>query len=359
MILVKNSIEGKTLSVVRPFLALLVVFIHTSYPSGNGDSLYFLLNELIARKIAIIAVPCFFMISGYLFYVNKDNYNLYDYRNTLMKKSRTLLVPYLFWNVLGYYSLFIVRGYDMGVMPWDVYKIMWNGYDVYSVNSIIGYSFAPITVPYGNSVLWFVRDIMIVMIFSYPLYFIIKRYGFCVVFLLIACRVFYIGLPISGFGIDAFCFFSIGAYFSIRNHNIISWLGNRWKYVLVMYIGGLVVMTNNTYNSPFLDVSYQILGGAAIISVAYYLVKRESSICPSLLTLSESSFFIYAFHNITLFVITTKPILHLFGIIPYVGCSLGYLFVTTYKVAICVALFYLLKLKTPSFLSLIVGGRIK
>ena len=84
----KNSVESKTLSLVRTFLSLLIVFIHTNYQLGIGDDSYRFFSELISGKIAIIAVPCFFMISGYLFSYNEN------IRDFIIKKIRTIVIPY-------------------------------------------------------------------------------------------------------------------------------------------------------------------------------------------------------------------------------------------------------------------------
>lgn len=62
-----------------------VVFAHLSLP-----------NELL-KFINIFHMPLFFFISGYLFSMEK-----YDFQNLIKRKAKTLLIPYLFFAICSY-----------------------------------------------------------------------------------------------------------------------------------------------------------------------------------------------------------------------------------------------------------------
>jgi fucose 4-O-acetylase-like acetyltransferase len=86
---------------------ILIVFLH-SYNLGDeiikintsiaDRSFVFFLQYFISQGIARVAVPIFFAISGYLFFVNRKN-TLGDYAVNLQKRFKSLVVPYLFWSI--------------------------------------------------------------------------------------------------------------------------------------------------------------------------------------------------------------------------------------------------------------------
>jgi fucose 4-O-acetylase-like acetyltransferase len=64
-------------------------------------------SNLFSYVLGGIAVPLFFFISGFLFFLNIENFNLQSYGNKLQTRGKTLLIPYLFWNLfaIAIYSL--------------------------------------------------------------------------------------------------------------------------------------------------------------------------------------------------------------------------------------------------------------
>ena len=92
-----------------------------------------------------IAVPYFFLVSGYFFF-KKNYYEDWNIRNIgesawvkmIIVKCRTLLVPFVFWNVIGLLLLIITR---------QQYS--------FSIQSLFNSEW------YGP--LWYVRDLMFMM----------------------------------------------------------------------------------------------------------------------------------------------------------------------------------------------------
>lgn len=81
---------------------ILVLYIHSGfhdYPNEiQGMAFNFRLQEFISGMIGRCAVPLFFMISGYLFFIGLSHGNKADYSKLwikMRKRTRTLLVPYL------------------------------------------------------------------------------------------------------------------------------------------------------------------------------------------------------------------------------------------------------------------------
>lgn len=83
---------------MRLILAMLVVLLHIKIVSGSGLAYYFLTSFEVTSRIA---VPCFFLISGYLFYKGfEEKWDWTLYLNKMKKRVRSLIIPYLLWNVL-------------------------------------------------------------------------------------------------------------------------------------------------------------------------------------------------------------------------------------------------------------------
>ena len=67
----KNSIESKTLNLMRFPLAVLIVLLYTGITCGPEDFTYYLVNY-INTPIVELAVPTFFFMSGYLFFTGEN-----------------------------------------------------------------------------------------------------------------------------------------------------------------------------------------------------------------------------------------------------------------------------------------------
>lgn len=98
-----NRYVSNKISNLNLVLSVLIVALHSSCRGqliygGEGYEVNFALQSLI-KIIADSAVPMFFVMSGYLLFYK---YDIREYLDTLNKKVRTLLIPYVLWNVLGF-----------------------------------------------------------------------------------------------------------------------------------------------------------------------------------------------------------------------------------------------------------------
>ena len=85
------------LDVVRGICMLLVFFQHSIlYFPINFSELYPWCNHLF-KSISTFFMPCFFLVSGFLYSKSKR-----DYKSSMMEKTRRLLVPYAFVCVLQF-----------------------------------------------------------------------------------------------------------------------------------------------------------------------------------------------------------------------------------------------------------------
>ena len=107
-----TDLQSRTIDTLRFPLMLGVVFIHSAfmsyfYPDGRtvfdleNMPVYSLAAYIFSDNLGQIAVPLFFFMSGYLFfYGNGGGFGWRGYLVKLKKRCRTLLVPYVVWNVV-------------------------------------------------------------------------------------------------------------------------------------------------------------------------------------------------------------------------------------------------------------------
>lgn len=148
------------------------------------------------------AVPLFYVISGYLYFLKSDSFTWQGYRNKISKKCVTLLLPYFVWNVIGiiaYPHGFLdaslsekLLGFWSCKMEWGSWSGPWDG------------------------PLWFMRDLFVVMLFGPIISVLIKRLGILLPVLLAIPYLCHIRAICPGITSVSFFYFSIGSYLAIK-----------------------------------------------------------------------------------------------------------------------------------------------
>lgn len=353
----RESSTSKVLNLLRFPLAALVVFIHTPF-SNNHSDISFYIGTFISEELATIAVPTFFFISGYLFFAKYNVFEWKQYSRAMKRKFSTLVIPYILWNALIFYGYGMLHGFELGISPFDLYKIFWAQSDGYVATSIFGYQFSILSSPYLG-VLWFIRDLIVAMMFTPLFWHIITRLRFYSIFLFLVPYLLYIAIPIKGFGLVALTFFPIGATFSICGTDIVQGLKGYNKIIISLFLISLLTK----FGLDISGISYhRLLGQIVIISgVAASLVLADFSlkfarISTALIILGEASFFIYVGHTLPIFNLLKK--LELIQIIPHIGFSLYYILSWCLRISIVVVIYFAMKKVCPQILSVLVGGRL-
>ncbi len=114
--------ESKTIENLRVILCFMILLIHVPFLVKNqedivySNGIIYTTYILFKRGLLSAAVPIFFFISGYLFFLNVENFNHHAYIKKLNKRLYSLLIPYIVWNIIyiGYQfvsepSLFLTK----------------------------------------------------------------------------------------------------------------------------------------------------------------------------------------------------------------------------------------------------------
>lgn len=326
-------ILSEDIKLLRFPLAVLIVFMHCDpiqdvivFKGHNVDFAYnyiMYLTYFIARVLGDISVPLFFAISGYLFFVNAKKFDKYEYYNKLKKRSKTLLIPYLVWQILFLIKVIVTKintGYNndnpiYSYTPIQYLESLWFYPIKYS--NIIGNKMfqwgAPINIP-----LWFVRDLIVTVCFSFLIFKILKDKKWGLIFLsLLFIFSYVIILPQwilpPGLNFISVFYFSAGAYIGIHKFPIINYLIMYKYYIFFVYIiiivSDLLTMhVNHTCKgyeeNNVIHVADRLVGIVFFITIASICVIKSSRnsfvfiIKTKISSYAKYAFILFAMHSL-------------------------------------------------------------
>ena len=370
-----EELQSQTIRWLRFPLAVAVVYTHailpeelqidlwqTNYKALSGWDVINIIRVFFTEVFVRVARPCFFMISGFLFYSKIEKWGKQVYIDKIKRRIKTLLIPYLLWNliavIIAAFFLFI-RNDSSLVTFWNdlwnngILKVFWN----YRSNSygVTQFGFhLQFYYPY-NAPLWFIRDLIMMVFLSPAIYYFLK---YTKIIGIIILGIFFsteIWIYTPGFSINAFFFFGLGAYFSIHGKNMIIELRKRTILWLLLATVSLIL---SIYNQSVFFQLYIIFGSITIINIASYVLEcgRLSTVNKYILSLSKTSFFIFATHIIFLYY-SSKLINIIIRSDSVFFLMVKYLTAPIFYVGICVGLYYVVNKIAPKVLKVLTGSR--
>lgn len=290
-------------------LALLVVFIHTYNASwqlietGSAPTpAYF-----AARVLPTFAVPMFFAVSGYLFFLNIRDFTTGTYIDKLRRRMLTLIVPYVVWNIIAF-GLYALQDFSAGralqyALSPDLFWGCRNlgGESVNALGWIVGAATAPVQQP-----LWFVRDLIVLAAIS-PLFYATLRHRIIGPIVLLLLGAVYYGELWPNFGGVSFMgpwFFGLGAWAGIRRMDVPAATRPALKPALALLpVCGVALMWFPDGDDIIHLAAQGVYVFAAMISAVHIASFFTQHRRPSRLW-ADSSFFVYAAHTILLLPLT-------------------------------------------------------
>ena len=106
-----DALTSRVVSFLRFPLIVAVIFIHCNllvkHPELETMPVFYFL-VYITMKLVCIAVPLFFFISGFLFF-KEGLFDFTLYSKKLKSRFRTVLIPYLLWNIIYFVIVGIMQ----------------------------------------------------------------------------------------------------------------------------------------------------------------------------------------------------------------------------------------------------------
>ena len=314
------------------------------------------------------SVPIYFFISGYVFFLGVT-LTKEKYAQKLKNRVKTLLIPYIIWNVLVLLQYIVLRlpafaNWELAIQQVELNPTLsgflncfWNvNHSVFPLplyNNVA--SLFPINEP-----LWFLRELMIVVLTAPAIYWLLKKTKF---YLLIPLGLLKFMAPICDWGyvsqlLTAYFFFSWGAYMSIWGKDMLVEFGRYARLSVVFYflLGFLYIILMRYCPDAALFVK-QInifVGLLFAYNLAAWCLRR--GIFKPHAFLASASFFIYVSHKL-LWVLLQKMLL--FVLKPSSAITVLSTYAATWFLCIALLLvtFWFLRQYTPSVLKVIAGRK--
>lgn len=311
----KNISQYDIISALRLPLIVLVTYAH-SYGGvaegysliGSGWDTYEVLKIVMSQTLVKVAMPTFFVMSGYLFFANVEKFNKEIYQQKLWRRIKTLLIPYIIWNLLMAAKL---KMFSL--------SIFWTP---------------------ANMPLWFLRDLMIVSLLTPIIYIGVKKLGYWLFVLLLPIYLTGIWAIQPGLNPYAICFFTLGAFLSIREMNLIDTCLKLEKsaYTLTIVLALVMILSYPSVAYSLLLLCFRVVSVMAAFCLAYRIFSRTDKRIPK--TVCDASYFIFLAHYVFFFSLIDDTFFSLFGMSMPSLC-IHYLLCPLLKVAIFIATYYL------------------
>ena len=352
-----NKELSRKFTVISFLSMVLVVILHANnmvinLSSGNiivpkGYNSF--IQDFFTQGIARIAVPLFFMISGYLFFLNIKG-TLSEFKSKIVKRIKTILIPYLVWSCWGLVFYTILQSLPMAQ------NFFTNGLikdmDIEEILTILFFNPLPFQ-------LWFLRDLMILVVFSPLLFFAIKYLRGLAI--LLAFIPWISGYFYGFINTDSLLFFMLGGYLAVFD-KLISFDGKKYTYLLFSFWILLVII-----NSIFLFQGISIfdfwmsvlnkitlLVGVVAIWTIYDKLRGKINIT-ALDPLFSFSFFLYAFHEPVL-TMAKKGLFFILGNSQHVSFCV-YILAPFLTIVLSLYVGFLAKKYIPKIYDIATGGR--
>lgn len=287
----------------------------------SWQSAYDLFRVLFSKVLPSVAVPTFFMISGYLIFLSMRDWDWRSYGQKLRRRTKSLLLPYLLWNAfhaihLAWPTILKVlhgqRSIDSLWRFWDRLgglRMFWDSHLAHTEVNCLG-----ISMPFAGPVLmplWYLRDLMILVLCLPVIYWALRHFGRWLLLFLGVCYGLNLWIPFPGLAVRGAFWFIFGAYFSLNGLDLVEALYRRRHWAYSVY--GLTLLpwlfVRLLAEDPAL-LPFRILNllnvAAAVVSVVSLGATLEHrgrlKVVP---WLAQSSFFIYCSH-----IFVRKQVLH-------------------------------------------------
>lgn len=317
----RKSLRSQSLDLLRFPLAVVVAAIHViatrsyqwhgrtvRFSDMEGSRMFYDFFDAFLRGQS---VPIYFFISGYVFFLG-ITLTMNTYGHKLRNRSKSLLIPYVSWNILAVLVASIafipelrplfpaLRNIKVSLSVPSILETFWNSwYGIFST----GQEMSPGSEIYPQDYpLWFVRDLMIIVVSAPLIYFCLKNTRW---YTIAALGVAWFALSPYKLGhfsqvLTGFFFFTWGAHMSYRGRDMIKEFKRYFIPCTACYLVVGMLLWLYPHLNHTLYVYLKSLNVLVGMVMAYGLAAKliESRRVKTSKFLSAASFFVYAGHGI-------------------------------------------------------------
>lgn len=350
-----STLESRVIDWLRFPMAALVVLIHTgsqgvfsSYPIYSSLCIFF------PKWICQLAVPLFFLVSGYLFFFGLERWGKDMFFSKLKRRIKSLLIPYILWNIIAIILLYFYSTFKMWlrgdppigfldqILKWKGIRVFWDCDHG-----------MPLDYP-----LWYIRDLILLAIAS-PLILVFIR------------KTKWIGIAILSFFYLVFInihflvgllFYSIGCCLRVSKKSILEISRTlRWPSLIFSCSLLLAIVLFFQKQPQLTDHLIRAFMLSGVFSL-FYLVSLlfDKHIINNTPLLTRYSFFIFASHGILILnEFAHYIVLHTLPVSGETYYCIDLFLRPLIAIAICIGLYYTMSNFAPRTLGVLTGGRIR
>lgn len=360
--------QSNTINILKGLLAVLVVAFHTSSDAGlrYQDGLEPFLRVLVC-KFGGVAVPCFFFISGMLFFTKLNKWDWETWKGNLRKRIKSLFVPFVLWIAVAF-----VLKFAWGVLKHELpgfsisaikdYFISSGGLRIFYDKPITEFSdsFLGFSVDASKPLdgpLWYVRDLIVLVLLSPVIWTILKKSRYYAVAILGLIYLLFIGFPFVLVSPTGLFFFSAGAAFSMSGKDFLETFKKFKQPSIILSLIFLVLafaITNPIWN----DLVYRLFVISTVVTIFNLTAGLyDAGRIKPIKLLTDSSFFIYASHAVLITEISNFLLWRTLPITAEWMLVLKVFLRPAVTVGICLLIFVVMRKICPKILGLLTGGR--
>ena len=347
------------IEILRFPLIVGVVFIHNyatavnqlEGPTGimNDPAWVQFIRLFVSEGLATIAVPLFFVISGYLFFVGGWGWG--KYTDKLHRRMHTLLIPYLFWNLLA--LAVFAAAQRIPSLRFAAFSTRFPPIHSFTpfdyVNAVFGLtSNYPISAQF-----WFIRDLMALLVLAQVIHFLLWR-RLALPFIAVLFGLWFFKIwPLLWPSVDATFFFSLGAFLALPGKNL-EYLDKFGTWICAAFLGLLILHSAFPEDTLYLG-RLVIMVGVPCAWFLARLVAGSVKLKARMVALGGASFFVFAAHQplLTILIRIVYKLLH-----PSGGLALlGLFFAVPVCLIVVLLLIHMLLMRgLPRFTGFITGS---
>lgn len=218
--------ESISLKNLKTVLMFLVVAIHCNLSFVHFDiredfTFYFFFQYLLVEILAKSAVPTFYVISGYFMAYKVETFDLYWYKTKLKSRIDRFIIPYVIWNIL-YLFVYTFENYLKGgdwlsFLTYNFFRSFW------ATDTGL-----PMDFP-----LWYIRDLILLIIVTPVLLYVIRfKFFFVITFILFFISYIYF----DNNDIGAVLFYLTGLQIGVKKSLLLSCFTHCRFFLFIIHI---------------------------------------------------------------------------------------------------------------------------
>jgi len=344
--------------IISFFLITLVVLAHSynvlvtsnfgdmHIEKGYSSFIQVFFNHVIAR----VTVPLFFSFSAFLFFLNLNG-SVTEFMTKFKKRVNTLAIPFLVWSAWGILMYFILQNIPQSAPFFTRTLIVERTWSELISMLLIN------PIPYQ---LWYVRDLMIMIILSPLIFYLVHLLKFIPV--IICLIAWFLDIDFIVFNNQSLLFFMFGAYVCLIDPNILlkEYARGYWLIPILwlLFAIGETVLLHLNYDNILISIMHKVgmIIGFLAVWIGYDLLfRRKVFINNKYYFVLSYTFFVYAFHE-PMLTIFKKAFFFILGNSQFMSLVIFFL-APSVTIALGVAIGFYLNRLVPRFYGVVSGGR--